>query len=548
MYRFLASNTIKHGLVYPVSCCKQSNVVVFVKKSICFRLSTNIVLRHHYSDYLCGTNVLVRNAKLNIGFKILRNFSISQVCCKGNKESVNSDDDFVEELEDPKYEELVKRTFKLSDTGHQVMVIQPYIKWGPSKKTNTTPELQLDEAVALIKTLPQWNVVSTRIISMMSFNKPKIFGTGNLEALTELITKNKNITAVFISLNMLTPQQHRALEETFKVPVFDRYTIVVQIFKLHAVTKAAKIQVAIGEIPYLWSRLKHDHEGMSDKMGGGATIGGPGETYIEIKKRMLQDKERKLKNELKRLKTQRELLRSKRKKMNIPTVAVVGYTNAGKTSLIKALTHEETLEPKDVLFATLDVTVHSGTLASGLKVLFVDTVGFLSDIPTNLIQSFIATLEDAVQADILIHVQDVSHPDLRAQNDHVMETLKSINLPENLLEDMITVGNKIDLISGPLPDLGTCLPVSATTGVGIEELKRKVEQTIIKATGQILIKIRVPNGGPEYSWLHKEATVITVTADEKDNQFAFVDTLINEVSLNKFKHIFISSKIRRSKE
>uniref|UniRef100_A0A1B6H4T3 Hflx-type G domain-containing protein n=1 Tax=Cuerna arida TaxID=1464854 RepID=A0A1B6H4T3_9HEMI len=543
MYSFVARNIVRHGLPWPILCYNQENIV---KKCIFTKLNTDFVFKQK-SDYLSCTKCLLSDARrVNVGYQISRSLSTSKLLYKSDNR-YESDDEYEEELEDPNYKELVRHTFKVSDMGHDVFVIQPYIKWGPSKRTNTTPKLQLDEAVALIKTLPDWNVVSTRLVSMMNFNKPKIFGKGNLEILTELVTKNKAITAVFISLNMLSPQQHRALEEAFNVPVYDRYMIVVQIFKLHATTKAAKIQVAIGEIPYLWSWLKHDHEGMSDKMGGGATIGGPGESYIEIKKRLLQDKERKLKNELQRLKTQRELLRSKRKKLNIPTVAVVGYTNSGKTSLIKALTREETLEPKDVLFATLDVTVHGGKLPSGLKVLFVDTVGFLSDIPTTLIQSFVATLEDAVQADVLIHVQDVSHPDLRAQNDHVMETLKSIKLPEKLIEDMITVGNKIDLISGPLPDLGTSIPVSATLGFGVEELKRKVEQKIIKATGQIFIKIRVPNGGSEYSWLFKEATVIQVTADEKDNQFAVLNTLISEANLNRFKHIFISSKVKRNK-
>lgn len=463
-----------------------------------------------------------------------------------SKES--SDEDPEEELEDKEYEELVKQTFNISDSSHQVLIVQPYIKWGKRKKTNTTPELQLNEAVALIKTLPSWKVTATKLISLMSFDKPTIFGKGNLESLGELVLSNKNITAVFISINMLSPMQHRVLGDLFKVPVFDRYTIVVQIFKLHATTKEAKLQVAMGQIPYLWSRLRHDHEGMSDKMGGGATVGGPGETYLEIKKRLLQDKERKLKNQLRKLKGQRELLRSNRKNLELPTVAVVGYTNAGKTSLIKALTKEEKLEPRDVLFATLDVTVHAGYLPSGLKVLFIDTVGFLSDIPTNLIHAFIATLEDAVQADLLIHIQDVSHPDLKAQNSHVIETLKSISLPEKLLDNMITVGNKIDLVSEIAPDVGdNSLPVSSTTGFGLKDLKFKIEESIIRATGQIFIKIRVPNGGDEFVWLHKESTVTKVEADEKDYEFTFVNTLITEAKLNIFKHKFIKSKVNRGR-
>lgn len=456
----------------------------------------------------------------------------------------DSSDEEQNDIDEEDYETLVKRIFRIGETGHQVFVIQPYIKWGTKKKTITTPELQLDEAVALIKTLPSWKVVETRIVPLLSFDRPTIFGKGTLESLQQSIVNNKDISCVFVSINMLNSEQHKSLEDLFKVPIFDRYSIVVQIFKLHATTKEAKLQVEMGQIPYLWSRLKCDYEGASDKMGGGATIGGPGETYFEIKRRLLQDKERKLKKELKQLQLQREMLRSRRKKLDIPIVAVIGYTNAGKTSLIKALTKEETLQPKDVLFATLDVTVHSGYLPSGLKVLFVDTVGFLSDIPTNLIQAFMTTLEDAVQADLIIHIQDVSHPDLKAQAVHVIKTLKSMKLPENLMNNMITVGNKVDLVSGPVE---SGLPVSSTCGTGIDVLKREIETSIIKATGQIFIKIRVPNGGPEYTWLHRESTVTKVVADEKDFQFAFVNTLITEAKLNKFKHDFISSKVKRPK-
>lgn len=459
----------------------------------------------------------------------------------------SSDEDPEDELEEKEYEEFVKHTFNIGDISHQVLVVQPYIKWGKRKKTNTTPELQLNEAVALVRTLPNWKVIATKVISLMSFDKPTIFGQGNLDSLAEFVISNKNITAVFISINMLSPLQHRVLGDLFKVPIFDRYTLVVQIFKLHATTKEAKLQVAMGQIPYLWSRLRYDHEGMSDKMGGGATVGGPGETYIEIKKRLLQDKERKLKNQLIKLKSQRELLRNNRKNLEIPTVAVVGYTNAGKTSLIKALTKEDKLEPRNVLFATLDVTVHAGFLPSGLKVLFIDTVGFLSDIPTNLIHAFIATLEDALQADLLIHIQDVSHPDLKAQKENVLDTLKSISLPEKLLENMITVGNKIDLVPELVPDMDDCLPVSSTTGFGLRDLIFKIEDSIIRATGQVFIKIRVPNGGTELAWLHKESTVTKVEADEKDYEFTFVNTLITEAKLNMFKHKFITSKVKRGK-
>ena len=166
--------------------------------------------------------------------------------------------------------------------------------------------------------------------------------------------------------------------------------------------------------------------------------------------------------------SQRDLLRRRRKDLRFPTVAVVGYTNCGKTSLIKALTGDESMSPRDQLFATLDVTVHEAVMPSNLSALFVDTVGFISDIPTNLIASFSATLEDAATADVLIHVRDISNPDHEMQSKNVLGTLRRLGVPENKLDSMITLGNKIDLVDPAewkgLKERENLVPVSATEG------------------------------------------------------------------------------------
>ncbi|PSN40424.1 hypothetical protein C0J52_09261 [Blattella germanica] len=313
----------------------------------------------------------------------------------------NNFDDLDDEI-DPdaeQYEDLVRRMFHLPEMGHQVLVIQPYVKWGVSKKRNTNPDLQLSEAVALVDTLKNWKVVDKIKISLNSLDKKALFGTGNLETLKKQIQKNKQVTAVFISVNLLRGIQLRELENKFGLPVYDRYMLVIQIFREHAISREAKLQVALAEILYLRKRIRALSEGKSEHQGAGlAAVGGAGETSLEMRKRILNDRESKIKNKIDKLRNHRILLRNRRKKLEYPVVAVVGYTNAGKTSLIKALTGENTMNPQDQLFATLDVTTHAGFLPCQLKVLFVDTVGFISDIPTNLIESFMATLEDAMQA------------------------------------------------------------------------------------------------------------------------------------------------------
>ena len=166
--------------------------------------------------------------------------------------------------------------------------------------------------------------------------------------------------------------------------------------------------------------------------------------------------------------SQRDLVRRRRKDLRFPTVAVVGYTNCGKTSLIKALTGDESMSPRNQLFATLDVTVHEAVMPSNLSALFVDTVGFISDIPTNLIASFSATLEDAATADVLVHVRDISNPDHEKQSKNVLETLRRLGVPEEKIDSMITLGNKIDLVDPAqwkgLKERENLVPVSATEG------------------------------------------------------------------------------------
>ncbi|XP_014251006.1 putative GTP-binding protein 6 [Cimex lectularius] len=437
-------------------------------------------------------------------------------------------------------ENLVPRNQRITGTPHQVFIIQPYIKWGPQKLRNTTPELQLEESVALVKTLPGWKVVDTKIMSTISFDKKAFFNSGNLTMLSQLVNKRKEITAVFINVKHLQLHQHLALENTFGIPVFDRYGIVINIFKRHAKTKEAKLQVALAQLPYFWSRIKGIHneeESFTPNVGIGS------ETFQHIRLRLLKEQESKIKKELSTLAKSRVILRSKRKEMKLPTVAIVGYTNAGKTSLIKCLTESESLEPEDKLFATLDVTVHEGMLDNRLKVLYVDTIGFISDVPSNLIEPFVVTLEDAVQADLIVHVQDVSHPDRKAQYDEVVRTINSLDVSEKVMNNIITVCNKCDRVDDidAISD-DSVIYTSCKDGTGLDELKATIERRLFATTDLAKMKIRVSSGSEEYHWLFKEAAVSDVVPDEKDQQFVLLTVTIHKVKLAKFKHKFIKQK------
>lgn len=199
------------------------------------------------------------------------------------------------------------------------------------------------------------------------------------------------ITCVFISKSMLTHSQKQYLEELFQVPVMDRFSIVIQILRIHATSRESKLQVALAEIPYIWRQL--GQEGPTTRAH-----------LTDSQKLMLKNREKKIKTELDNVRKHRKLIRKNRSKRNFPIVAVVGYTNAGKTSLIKALTNQEKIQPRNQLFATLEITAHRGVLPCNLEVIFMDTVGFMADIPTDLFECFIATLEDAMLAVNLIHL------------------------------------------------------------------------------------------------------------------------------------------------
>lgn len=444
--------------------------------------------------------------------------------------------------------DFINRQLKLAPAGHQVLVIQPYVKWGAKKDRATTPEIKLDESVSLVRTLSDWRVVDTMKVGLTSYRKHAFFGPGNLDTIAAKIRQDKRISAVFISSNTLKPIQHQNLENHFKVPVYDRYLIVIQIFRQHAITREAKLQVALAEVPYIWSRIRGVHEGYAERLSTEAGQIALGDNLsFDDKKDLLKEYEKKLKKSIEKLRGHRKHLRQNRKNKDLPIVAVVGYTNAGKTSLVKALTGETALAPKNCLFATLDVTVHGGLLPSNLKVLYVDTVGFISDIPTRLIEPFVVTLEDAMFADVIVHVRDVSHPNELVQKEHVETTLKNLmNVDKDLLSRVIDVGNKIDRLDEEDVQQNSnsdSVLVSCTTGAGLDELKRRIEEQVIEATNRRIMKIRVRTGHVEYEWLMAHTTVVRI---ESDGDYSVVQVIVTKSDLDVFKSLFIRKNMNNN--
>ncbi|XP_072397336.1 putative GTP-binding protein 6 isoform X1 [Diabrotica undecimpunctata] len=409
---------------------------------------------------------------------------------------------------------------------HNCLIIQPYVKWGP-RKLSITPEEQLEEAVALVNTLPSWKVVNTITVPLESLEFKTLFRSGNMEKLSKMIRKDSEISAVFVNASNLKRITAKILHENFRLPILDRYRIVMQILKMHATSKYAKLQVALAELYFIRRKAESNQVFVTHDR--------------DTLKLMFQNREQKLKKAINSLRDQRKLLRSKRRKLDYPVVAVVGYTNAGKTCLIKALTGEDSLQPRDQLFATLDVTVHSGILPSGLEILYVDTVGFLSDIPTDLIECFIATLEDAILADLILHVEDLSSSCFEYKRDHVLKTIQNLGKDtgsDDITNKIMSVGNKCDLVKDVKDQ--QILPISAKLGIGLDQLRFNIEKAIMKATARRYITIKVPNGGEEIRWLYKEATVVSQHPDETNPQVMKTNVIITDVKLQKFKHIFLS--------
>ncbi|KAK5982392.1 Hflx-type G domain-containing protein, partial [Trichostrongylus colubriformis] len=293
--------------------------------------------------------------------------------------------------------------------------------------------------------------------------------------------------------------QHE-LFNIFRVPIYDRYNIVLSIFKHYARTAEAHLQIQLAEIPYIKNRLHYLHKYRSasevlhiERQPERANV-----DEFEV----LRLREQSLRKKLQQV-VEKNTGKAAEDSREAAMVAVVGYTNSGKTSLVKCLTGAESLNPKDRLFATLDTTRHAARLPSGRKVVFTDTIGFLSDLPMHLLAAFQATLSHVVLADVIIHIRDISNPDWAAQSEDVEKTLEQIGLSPDRLTEVIVADNKIDVHGVPLKSSPGATRISCKTSEGIDDLIEKVDKMVLQATGCKLRRLKLKCSSPAITYLYK---------------------------------------------
>jgi GTP-binding protein HflX len=328
-------------------------------------------------------------------------------------------------------------------------------------------------------------------------------GSGKVETLGNLVKESAAETVVFD--DPLTPAQRRNLERELGVKVIDRSQLILDIFALHAATRAGKLQVELAQLEYLLPRLTRQWTHLS-RIRGGVGMRGPGETQLEDDRRQVREKIQRLKHRLGDIDRTRRLNRKERDAVPYPTVALAGYTNAGKSSLMNRLTGAE-LYVADRLFATLESTVRALPLPSGSTAMLVDTVGFISKLPHELVEAFKGTLEQVVEADLILHVVDASHTDLEGRQRVVEEILADLGAPA---ERELLVYNKCDLRGAASPPAGV-VAVSARTGKGCDDLLAEIERRL-GVREQLMVVDLAPEDGRTRAWLYRNAHVLSERA------------------------------------
>jgi GTP-binding protein HflX len=393
-------------------------------------------------------------------------------------------------------------------------VLHPDLKGRAARRL---PELGLPEAVSLAAALPGLTVEGAEVVRLSKVHPATLLGSGKVDDLGARF-KAAEIDLVLVD-GPVSPVQQRNLEKEWGVKLLDRTGLILEIFADRARTREGVLQVELAALAYQRTRLVRAWTHLERQRGGFGFVGGPGETQIESDRRALDDQVIKLKRQLEKVVRTRELHRAARRKVPFPIVALVGYTNAGKSTLFNRMTGAEVLA-KDMLFATLDPTMRGLVLPDGQKVILSDTVGFISDLPTQLVAAFRATLEEVLEADLILHVRDISHPESAEQAADVADILQVLGVKS--ATPMIEVWNKLDLVEGTAlaalevqaAQRGEVQAVSALTGAGVEALLSAISTNLQDPKSREVLALPFTQG-KRRAWLHAKGLVLDEETGEE---------------------------------